>query len=43
MRPRYNMWYIMQRPVFYGKRDGDNRRVSWGAEMEYSVLRIRKM
>lgn len=30
-RPRYNMWYIMQRPVFYGKRDGDNRRVSWGA------------
>ncbi len=30
-RPRYNMWYIMQRPVFYGKRDGDNRRVSWGS------------
>ncbi|MDY3031056.1 MAG: glycoside hydrolase family 38 C-terminal domain-containing protein [Clostridia bacterium] len=30
-RPRYNMWYIMQRPVFYGKRDGDNRRASWGA------------
>ncbi len=30
-RPRYNMWYIMQRPVFYGKRDGDNRRVLWGA------------
>lgn len=30
-RPRYNMWYIMQRPVFFGKRDGDNRRVSWGA------------
>lgn len=30
-RPRYNMWYIMQRPVFYGKRNGDDRRVSWGA------------
>ena len=30
-RPRYNMWYILQRPVFYGKRDGDDRRVSWGA------------
>ncbi|MDD4690383.1 MAG: glycoside hydrolase family 38 C-terminal domain-containing protein [Eubacteriales bacterium] len=29
-RPRYNMWYILQRPVFYNKYDGDNRRVSWG-------------
>lgn len=30
-RPRYNMWYIMQRPVFFGKQNGDDRRVSWGA------------
>ena len=29
-RPRYNTWYILQRPVFYNKKDGDNRRVSWG-------------
>lgn len=28
-RPRYNVWYILQRPVFYGKEDGDNRRVAW--------------
>lgn len=30
-RPRYNVWYILQRPVFYGKENGDDRRVSWGA------------
>ena len=30
-RPRYNVWYIIQRPVYWGLADENNRQVAWGA------------
>ncbi len=29
MRPRYNVWYIVQRPVYWGQTDENNRVMSW--------------
>jgi len=29
-RPRYNVWYILQRPVFFGREDENNRLAHWG-------------
>jgi hypothetical protein len=29
-RPRYNVWYIVQRPVFHGREDENNRLARWG-------------
>lgn len=28
-RPRYNIWYIVQRPAFYGRDDENNRLARW--------------
>lgn len=28
-RPRYNIWYIIQRPVYWNENDENNRLVSW--------------
>lgn len=28
-RPRYNIWYIVQRPVFYNQEDENNRDMKW--------------
>ena len=30
-RPRYNVWYIIQRPVYWGTADENYRLVTWGA------------
>lgn len=30
-RPRYNVWYILQRPVYWGMADENERQVAWGA------------
>ncbi len=30
-RPRYNVWYILQRPVYWNQQDEDNRVMSWKA------------
>jgi alpha-mannosidase len=30
-RPRYNVWYVIQRPVYWGMADENERLVSWGA------------
>ena len=30
-RPRYNVWYVIQRPVYWGMSDENNRKVAWGA------------
>ena len=30
-RPRYNVWYVLQRPVFWGVEDENNRLVHWDA------------
>ena len=29
-RPRYNVWYVLQRPAFYGREDENNRLAHWG-------------
>jgi hypothetical protein len=29
-RPRYNVWYIIQRPVYFGREDENNRLAHWG-------------
>ena len=29
-RPRYNVWYIIQRPVYWNEQDENNRWMSWG-------------
>ena len=29
-RPRYNVWYVVQRPVFHGREDENNRLAQWG-------------
>ncbi len=29
IRPRYNIWYLLQRPVFWNETDVDDREVSW--------------
>ena len=29
-RPRYNVWYIIQRPVYWNEQDENNRLMSWG-------------
>ena len=29
MRPRYNIWYIVQRPAYWGQTDENNRVMSW--------------
>ena len=28
-RPRYNVWYVIQRPVYWNEKDVDNRYVQW--------------
>lgn len=28
-RPRYNMWYVVQRPVFYNQQNEGNRNMEW--------------
>jgi len=28
-RPRYNVWYVVQRPVFFGREDENNRLAHW--------------
>ncbi|MBN2315116.1 MAG: hypothetical protein JXM79_14395 [Sedimentisphaerales bacterium] len=28
-RPRYNVWYVIQRPVYYNEKEVDNRKMSW--------------
>ncbi len=28
-RPRYNVWYVLQRPAYWGEQDVDNRLMSW--------------
>ena len=30
-RPRYNVWYIIQRPAYWGQSDENNRNMSWKA------------
>ena len=30
IRPRYNVWYIIQRPVYWNEQDENNRLISWG-------------
>jgi len=30
-RPRYNVWYVIQRPVYWGLADENDRLVEWGA------------
>jgi mannosylglycerate hydrolase len=30
-RPRYNVWYVVQRPVYWGMADENYRQVAWGA------------
>ncbi len=29
IRPRYNIWYLLQRPVFWNETDIDDREISW--------------
>ena len=29
-RPRYNVWYVVQRPAFYNREDENNRLAIWG-------------
>ena len=29
-RPRYNVWYVVQRPTFFGREDENNREAFWG-------------
>jgi len=29
LRPRYNVWYIIQRPVYWNEQDENNRLMSW--------------
>jgi len=29
-RPRYNVWYVIQRPVYWNQKDENNRVMSWG-------------
>ena len=28
-RPRYNVWYVLQRPAYWNEQDVENRQVSW--------------
>jgi len=28
-RPRYNVWYVIQRPAYFGQVDEDNREIPW--------------
>ncbi len=30
-RPRYNVWYVVQRPVYWNEQDENNRLVAWNA------------
>ena len=30
LRPRYNVWYVIQRPVYWGMADENYRQVPWG-------------
>ena len=30
-RPRYNVWYVVQRPVYWNQQDENNRLVAWNA------------
>jgi hypothetical protein len=30
-RPRYNVWYVVQRPVYFGREDENDRLARWGA------------
>lgn len=28
-RPRYNVWYVIQRPVYWGQENENNRKINW--------------
>jgi len=48
-RPRYNVWYVVQRPAFFGREDENNREAFWSkgngpfrlADGEYNELDMR--
>ena len=41
-RPRYNVWYIIQRPVYWNQQDENNRLMSWREDTVRSALSIWK-